>query len=56
MERLAKAKELSKVKEGEAQVTHPSIAIPSIEMEQTTASPAQQYDTFLSLLYNNLER
>lgn len=55
VERLKKARELSKLREGEAQVSHPSIAIPSIPAEETTASPEHTYETFMSLLYNNLE-
>ena len=55
VERLTKARELAKLREGEAQVSHPSIAIPSIKAKETTASPEHTYETFLSLLYNNLE-
>jgi len=55
VERLMLAKKLSKLKEGEAQVSHPSIALPDIPAATTTACPQHNYDTYISLLYNNLE-
>ena len=43
VQRLAKAKELSKVREGEAQVTHPSVAIPTIEEEVSSGEERSDF-------------
>ena len=53
--RLVTARKLSSEMSGEAQVTHPHVAMEEIPESETTSSPRHIYQTFLTLLYNNLE-